>query len=110
MGTIVLHSKRMVDSTSSQRTWIYRNSKGKAIYEQIKAYGLEQTGFKVSSLYIAQIKKCGLDVDENFNLVKSDNARQPQCTPEKEDAIVQAFRNFEIIQIVDKQCHVLKIQ
>ena len=48
-------------------------------------------------MYIAQIKKCGLDVDENFNLVKSDNARQPQCTPEKEDAIVQAFRNFEII-------------
>ena len=71
--------------------------KGKATYEQIKAYVLEQTGLKVSSLYIAQIKKCGLDVDENFNLVKSDNARQPQCTLEKEDAIVQAFRHFEII-------------
>ena len=63
MGTIVLHSKRMVDSTSSQRTWIYLNSKGKATYEQIKAYVLEQTERKVSSLYIAQIKKkCGLDV------------------------------------------------
>ena len=37
--------------------------KGKATYEQIKAYVLEQTGLKVSSLYIAQIKKkCGLDV------------------------------------------------
>ena len=31
--------------------------KGKATYEQIKAYVLEQTGLKVSSLYIAQIKK-----------------------------------------------------
>ena len=67
-------------------------------YEQIKAYVLEQTGLKVSSLYIAQIKKkCGLDVGENFNLAKSENTRQPQCTPEKEDAIMQAFRHFGII-------------
>ena len=72
--------------------------KGKATYEQIKAYVLEETGLKVSSLYIAQIKKkCGLDVSENFNLSKSDNARLPQCTPEKEDAIMQAFRHFGII-------------
>ena len=69
--------------------------KGKATYEQIKAYVLEKTGLKVSSLYIAQIKKkCGLDVGENFNPAKSENARQPQCTPEKEDAIMQAFRHF----------------
>ena len=59
---------------------------------------LEKTGLKVSSLYIAQIKKkCGLDVGENFNPAKSENARQPQCTPEKEDAIMQAFRHFGII-------------
>ena len=72
--------------------------KGKATYEQIKEYVLEETGFKVSSLYIAQIKKkCGLDVGENFNLPKSENARQPQCTPEKQDAIMQAFKHFGII-------------
>ena len=72
--------------------------KGKATYEQIKSYVLEKTGLKVSSLYIAQIKKkCGLDVGENFNLSKSENARQPQCTPEKEDAIMQAFRHFGIL-------------
>ena len=72
--------------------------KGKATYEQMKAYVLEKTGLKVSSLYIAQIKKkCGLDVGENFNPAKSENARQPQCTPEKEDAIMQAFRHFGII-------------
>ena len=71
---------------------------GKATYEQIKAYVLEKTGLKVSSLYIAQIKKkCGLDVDENFNLSKSDNARQPQCTPEKEEAIMQAFKHLGIV-------------
>ncbi len=68
------------------------------VNEQIKAYVLEKTGLKVSSLYIAQIKKkCGLDVGENFNPAKSENARQPQCTPEKEDAIMQAFRHFGII-------------
>ena len=71
---------------------------GKATYEQIKAYVLEKTGLKVSSLYIAQIKKkCGLDVGENFNLPKSENARQPQCTPEKEEAIMQAFKHFGIV-------------
>ena len=72
--------------------------KGKATYEQIKVYVLEQTGLKVSSLYIAQIKKkCGLDVGENYNLSKSENARQPQCTPEKEEAIMQAFKYFGMI-------------
>ena len=59
---------------------------------------VERTGLKVSSLYFAQIKKkCGLDVGENFNLPKSENARQPQCTPEKEEAIMQAFKHFGIV-------------
>ena len=72
--------------------------KGKATYDQIKAYVLKQTGLKVSSLYIAQIKKkCGMDVGENFNLPKSENARQSQCTPEKEEAIMQAFKHFGIV-------------
>ena len=56
---------------------------------------LEQTGLKVSNLYIAQIKKkCGLDVGENFNLPKFENAKQPKCTQEKEEAIIQAFVIF----------------
>ena len=72
--------------------------KGKATYKQIKAYVLEQTGLKVSNLYITQIKKkCGLDVGENFNLPKSENAKQPKCTPEKEEAIMQTFKHFGII-------------
>mgnify|MGYP006982566234 FL=1 len=71
---------------------------GKATYEKIEAYILEQTGLKVSSLYIAQNKKkCGLDVGENYNLSKSENVRQPQCTPEKEEAIIQAFKYFGMI-------------
>ena len=101
--TVVLLSKGMVDSRKVKVDFSLEDMdlsefKGKATYEQIKAYVLEKTGLKVSSLYIAQIKKkCGLDVGENFNLSKSDNARQPQCTPEKEDAIMQAFRHFGII-------------
>ena len=36
-------------------------TRGKITYQKIKAYILEKYGFKVSSLYIAQIKgKCGL--------------------------------------------------
>ena len=101
--TVVLLSKGMVDSRkvkvdSSLEDMDLSELKGKATYEQIKAYVLEQTGLKVSSLYIAQIKKkCGLDVGENFNLPKSENAKQLQCTPEKEEAIMQAFRHFGII-------------
>ncbi len=94
--------RRMVDSRKVKVDFSLEDMdlsefKGKATYEQIKAYVLEQTGLKVASLYIAQIKKkCGLDVGENFNLAKSENTRQPQCTTEKEEAIMQAFSHFGI--------------
>lgn len=69
-----------------------------ATYEQIKTYVLEHTGLKVSSLYISQIKgKCGLDVGQNYNLSKKDNAKVPQCPPEKEVAIKEALKHFGIL-------------
>ena len=72
--------------------------KGKATDEQIKAYVREQTGFRVSSLYISQVKrKCGLEVGESYNKPKSEDVRQPQCTPEKEEAIMQALSHFGVI-------------
>ena len=47
-----------------------------ATYEQIKAYVLEHTGLKVSSLYISQIKrKCGLDVGQNYNMSQNLNVK-----------------------------------
>ena len=101
--TVVLLSKGMVDNRKVKVDFSLEDMdlsefKGKATYEQIKVYVLEQTGLKVSNLYIAQIKKkCGLDVGENFNLPKSENAKQPKCTPEKEEAIMQAFKHFGII-------------
>lgn len=70
----------------------------KATYEEIKAYVLEHTGLKVSGLYIAQVKqKCGIIERENYNKPKSENAKQPQCPPEKEKAITEALRHFGMI-------------
>ena len=69
-----------------------------ATYPEIKAHVLEQTGLKVSSLYISQVKqKCGLEVRENHHKAKSENTKQPQCPKEKEDAIVEALRHFQMI-------------
>ena len=70
----------------------------KATYEEIKAYVLEHTGLKVSSLYIAQVKqKCGIIERENYNKPKSENAKQPQCPPEKEKAIKEALKHFGMV-------------
>ncbi len=70
----------------------------KATYEEIKAYVLEHTGLKVSHLYIAQVKqKYGIIERENYNKPKSDDARQPQCPPEKEKAITEALKHFGMI-------------
>ena len=69
-----------------------------ATYPEIKARVLEQTGLRVSSLYISQVKqKCGLEVRENHHKAKSENSKQPQCPKEKADAIVEALRHFQMI-------------
>ena len=69
-----------------------------ATYPEIKARVLEQTGLKVSSLYISQVKqKCGLEVRENHHKAKSENAKQPHCPPEKEAAIRDALKYFKMI-------------
>lgn len=67
----------------------------KATYQEIKDYVLKEFGLKVSNLYISQVKrKCGIEVGENYNLPKSENARVPQCPKEKEDAIKAALKYF----------------
>ena len=73
-------------------------AESKATYEEIKRYVLEHTGLKVSSLYIAQVKqKCGIIERENYNKPKSDDAKQPQCPPDKEKAIKEALLHFGMI-------------
>lgn len=73
-------------------------AESEAIYDEIKAYALEKHGLKVYSLYISQVKrKCGLGMGQNYNLSKKENAKVPQCPPEKEAAIVEALKHFQMI-------------
>ena len=70
----------------------------KATYQEIKDYVLKEFGLKVSNLYISQVKrKCGIEVGENYNLPKSENAKVPQCPKEKEEAIKAALKYFAMI-------------
>ena len=74
------------------------SAEAKATYQEIKDYVLKEFGLKVSSLYISQVKrKCGIEVGENYNLPKSENARVPQCPKEKEDAIKAALKYFAML-------------
>ena len=70
----------------------------KATYVDIKDYVLKEHGLKVSNLYISQVKrKCGLEVGENYNLAKSEDAKQPNCPEDKEKAIEDALKHFGMI-------------
>ena len=101
--TVVLLSKGEIDSKKVRVEFSLEDMdmsefQDGATYPQIKEYVLEHTGLKVSNLYISQIKrKCGLEVGKNYNLPKSEDSRQPQCPPEKEKAIREAFKYFGII-------------
>lgn len=104
--TVVLLSKGVVDKDNFRKVKVdfsledmdLTELRGKATYAQVKEYILNEFGLKVSSLYIAQVKKkCGIETGENHNLPKSENAKQPQVTPEKEEAIMKAFRHFGVI-------------
>ena len=101
--TVVLLSKGEVDSKKIRVEFSLEDMdmsefQNGATYPQIKEYVLEHTGLKVSNLYISQIKrKCGIEVGKNYNLPKSEDSRQPQCPPEKEKAIREAFKYFGMI-------------
>lgn len=78
---------------------LVQDKRGAATYGQIKDYVLEHSGLKVSSLYIAQVKqKCDIIECENYNKSKSEDAKQPQCPPEKEVAIMEALRYYGMIK------------
>ena len=101
--TVVLLSKGEVDSKKIRGEFSLEDMdmsefQDGATYTQIKDYVLEHSGLKVSNLYISQIKrKCGIGGGKNYNLPKSEDSRQPQCPPEKEKAIREAFKYFGII-------------
>lgn len=73
-------------------------AEAKATYQEIKDYVLEHTGLKVSTLYIAQVKqKHGIIERECYNTSKSEGGRVPKCPAEKERAIEEALRHFNMI-------------
>ena len=74
------------------------SAESKATYAQIKEYVWNKFELKVSTLYIAQIKKkCGIELREHYNKSKKEKQIIPQCTPEKEEAIMDALRHFKMI-------------
>ena len=73
-------------------------AESKATYNEIREYVWEHHQLKVSNLYIAQVKqKCGIIERENYNKPKSEDAKQPQCPPDKEKAIKEALTHFGMI-------------
>lgn len=118
--TVVLLSQRKADDVIEVEIELdeldLTSAESKATYAEIKDYVLEKHGLKVSNLYISQVKrKCGIEVGENYNLLKSEGARdpvdlcsartgavaetarQPQCPEEKEMAIRDALEHFGMV-------------
>lgn len=93
-----LHVERHIEVDVNMDELDVTAAESKATYDEIKAYVLEKYGLKVSSLYISQVKrKCGLDVGQNYNLPKKEDAKVPQCPPEKEAAIMEALKHFQML-------------
>lgn len=97
--TVVLLSREKVDGHISIDLDVEKleNKGGSATYSEIKAYVKEKYGLNVSSLYIGQIKnKAGIKERKNYN-TGSGSGGVPNCPPEKEEAIMEAFKHFGLI-------------
>ena len=93
-----LHVERHIEVDVSMDELDVTAAESKATYNEILDYVWEHHQLKVSNLYIAQVKqKHGIIERENYNKPKSDDARQPQCPPEKEKAIKEALKHFGMI-------------
>ena len=93
-----LNAKQHIEINLDMDELDLTDAEKKATYQEIKDYVLEHSGLKVSSLYIAQVKqKCGIIERENYNKPKSEDAKQPQCPPDKEKAIKEVLKHFGMI-------------
>jgi len=69
----------------------------KPTYDNIKKWVQDEYGLNVSSLYIGQVKnKLGLEKRKNYNIGSGED-RVPNCPPDKEKAIIEAFKHFKMI-------------
>lgn len=101
--TVALLSKLDVDKHISVEIELgemdLTSAESKATYAQIKEYVWNKFQLKVPTLYIAQIKrKCGIELREHYNKSKKEKQIIPQCTPEKEEVIMDALRHFKMIE------------
>ena len=93
-----LHVERHIEVDVSMDELDVTAAESKATYDQIRDYVWEHYQLKVSNLYIAQVKqKYGIIERENYHKAKNENAKQPKCPKEKEDAIVEALKHFQMI-------------
>ena len=93
-----LNAKQHIEVNLEMDELDLTDAEKKATYQEIKDYVLEHSGLKGSSLYIAQVKQqCGIIERENYNKPKSEDAKQPQCPPDKEKAIKEALQHFGMI-------------
>ena len=93
-----LNAKQHIEINLDMDELDLTDAEKKATYQEIKDYVLEHSGLKISSLYIAQVKqKCGIIERDNYNKPKSEDAKQPQCPPDKEKAIKEALKHFGMI-------------
>ena len=93
-----LHVEQHIEVDVSMDELDVTAAESKATYNEIREHVLEHHQLKVSNLYIAQVKqKYGIIERENYHKAKNENAKQPQCPKEKEDAIVEALKHFQMI-------------
>ena len=93
-----LHVERHIEVDVSMDELDVTAAESKATYNEIREYVWEHHQLKVSNLYIAQVKlKHGIIERENYHKAKNENAKQPKCPKEKEDAIVEALKHFQMI-------------
>ena len=73
-------------------------AEAKATYAELKKYILETNGVKVSSLYIAQIKrKYGIDMGANYNMAADPEKHVPKCPAAKEQIIIDALKHYRML-------------
>ena len=93
-----LHVERHIEVDVSMDELDVTAAESKATYNEIREHVLEHHQLKVSNLYIAQVKqKYGIIERENYHKAKNKNTKQPKCPKEKEDAIVEALKHFQMI-------------
>ena len=93
-----LHVERHIEVDVSMDELDVTAAESKATYNEIREHVLEHHQLKVSNLYIAQVKqKYGIIERENYHKAKNENTKQPKCPKEKEDAIVEALKHFQMI-------------